>query len=126
MGFMTVVVLLNDRLDECRKNAVDLMERICHRAAGGETDDRIEKWAANYGYPAPEHLILPSYVQIPSIHHADNTAIIAVGGNCTTKLGEFWGWSHHTPEAQLQILEEMADRMGYRLVKKPAKKAATK
>ena len=44
-------------------------------------------------------------------HHADNTTLIAVGGNYGTKLGEFWGYSHHTEEAQLRLLKEYADKL---------------
>jgi len=55
-------------------------------------------------------------------HHADNTTLIAVGGNYGTKLGEFWGYSHHTEEKQIELLESLADKLGYKISKKSIKK----
>jgi hypothetical protein len=51
-------------------------------------------------------------------HHADMTHIISVGGNLGQSLGAVSGWTAKPEE----LLARLADRMGYRLVKKPTKK----
>lgn len=54
-------------------------------------------------------------------HHADSNTIIAVGGNCATVLGATYG-THHEKEDQLEILKQLADKLGYSLRKKKERK----
>ncbi len=56
-------------------------------------------------------------------HHADTYAVVAVGGNTGENLGEYFLRSHPDKlEGQLELLKNLADALGYRLVKKSAKK----
>lgn len=56
--------------------------------------------------------------------HADNVAVVMVGGNCATVLGTYHnGGIHHTEEAQLRILKDVLDKMGYRVVRKSNRRA---
>lgn len=110
MGFNTVVLLLNDRLEEYQNQSEELVKQICLRAGCGDDDATLEARG--------QHPYLPGQAQIISVHHADNTALVAAGGNYGTKLGEFWGYSHHTPENQIELLRVFAAKLGYRIVKK--------
>lgn len=57
-------------------------------------------------------------------HHADQTAILAVGGNYATVLGTHWSYAHHRPEDKLAILKSLADDLGFDISKKPSKKGS--
>jgi hypothetical protein len=51
-------------------------------------------------------------------HHADTSSLIAIGGNYGTVILQYCGgYSHHTDQAKLNILEEFARQMGYKIVK---------
>lgn len=52
-------------------------------------------------------------------HHADVTAVVALGGNCATVLGAVRGADHHTAAGQLAILKALASELGYELAPKP-------
>lgn len=55
--------------------------------------------------------------------HADVVAVILAGGNHATVLGSYPnGGKHHDAENQLAILRHVLDGMGYRIVKKAARK----
>ena len=60
--------------------------------------------------------------EVIETHHADDTAIVAVGGNFGTKLALVPSREHRTEEGQLSILKQLAEKHGYYIARKPTKK----
>ncbi len=118
MGFNTTVVLLNDRLHDYQENAQQVMNTICARASVCMDDAQEKKWPELYKQPFPSQYRLGYGASIPSIHHADRTALIAVGGNCATTLIEVGDWHHATNDGQIGLLKALAAKLGYRIIKK--------
>ena len=56
--------------------------------------------------------------QVVETHHADDTVVVATGGNHGTKLGYVLGYYHHRPEDKLRIVKELAKDLGYNLSKR--------
>jgi hypothetical protein len=56
--------------------------------------------------------------QILETHHADWTTLIAVGGNYGSLLGTAPCYKHHKKEDKIEILKQIVDQFGFRLVKK--------
>ncbi len=82
MGFNTTILILNDRLGEIEKDAEYFVKEMCLQAGGG----------GNMG-PAPldfHH----SQSSIIETHHANQTAVILVGGNTATVIGFARGYRH--------------------------------
>ncbi len=132
MGFNTTVLIYNDMLGSIeidplfgRNLAAAIRERATARPG--------RMWSVG-----------GSVAEVVETHHADDTALVAVGGNYATVLGMAGGGrEHHTPDGQLMVLRAVARQMGYDLVprapappavapvakavaKKAAKKAAPK
>jgi hypothetical protein len=115
MGYNTVVMFLNDNIHECKEHAQEVMDAIYGRAAGGMDDERVD----NEDRPhIQNHYRMPYQISVPTVHHADQTVLIAVGGNCCTKLLHTYGYSHHTEKDQVRLLKEWAEKLGYRINKK--------
>ena len=116
MGYNTVVMFLNDNIHECREHAQEVMDAIYGRAAGCIDDERLKD---EYLNDIRRHYRVPYQISVPTVHHASETVILAVGGNCCTKLLHSYGSSHHTEEDQVRLLKEWAEKLGYRITKKP-------
>jgi hypothetical protein len=54
-------------------------------------------------------------------HHADQTVLVAVGGNCGTALLQTYGWGHSSEEDKLRLLRAFAEDCGYYISRKPKK-----
>ena len=117
MGYNTVVLFLNDTIQKATENASETMNAICARAGGAMDDERLK----DYSFSVQNHYYLPYGIKIPTIHHADTTVLLAIGGNYATKLHETYGWSHHEEKDQVRILKEWADKLGYNISKKRKK-----
>ena len=102
MGLMTNVTILNDHINEINENPVAWWNEVYHQICSSRA--RKENYSNN--------------TTVNSVEHADTTTILAVGGNHTTVLGHDFGVSHHTEEGQITILKTLANKLGYRLVKK--------
>ena len=116
MGYNTSVIVINDALTDIEKDpefgkklAQTIRKLPMHR-----TMHRSELDVSARGHCNAATVI--------ETHHADQTALIAVGGNYGNCLGIAWGYSHHEKEKQLEILKQIADQFGYTLRKKPEKK----
>lgn len=99
MGFNTNITICNDNIHDYRRDPQRFTEFICtHYNDGGDF------WGIT---------VLPS-------EHADVTQLIGAGGNFATKLlaTHNRGW-HHTEDAQVELLRQWADHLGYRISKKP-------
>jgi hypothetical protein len=111
MGYNTALLILNDAADGLRTGgevAHNIYSAMFHSRREGER-------ATDFGigsYPSGGS-VLPS-------QHADHVQIVAVGGNYIKPVTTIWnGWRDMADDTKL--LKAMADSMGYRLVKKPAR-----
>lgn len=109
MGYNTTVLFLNDAANELERDPLagrKIYEGIMTSQRGKQVD-----------------ICLGNHVNAATVlaqHHADETQILAVGGNCGSLLYRGWG-AHHTPEHQVRLLKDMADSLGFNLVKKRSK-----
>jgi hypothetical protein len=110
MGFNTTVIVMNDAVDQIA-NDPTFGKKLAQAIMGMFGDRRpIDVSAGN-------HLNAATVIES---HHADNTALVAVGGNFATALLQTCGYRHHEVQGQEQLLRELADKLGYRISKKPA------
>ena len=103
MGFNTTLVVLDDYLFDIEKdpNFGKKLRDAISRCFCGLSHD------VDYG------------VKIAAIHHADETVLVAVGGNCATEITATRNIPFHGSEdGQLELLKVFADKMGYKLQKK--------
>lgn len=115
MGFNTTIVVCNDALGSIERDphfgrslSIGISELFGARREGRTTVD----------IPSGGHC---NAAMVVETHHADNTALITVGGNLGIKHLETYGWSHHEPGMQARLLAEWADRLGFKLVAKTKK-----
>lgn len=111
MGFNTTVIVMNDALHSI-ENDTEFGKKLAtailmFRPSQGRQD-----------VSSGGHCNAASVIET---HHANDTAVVAVGGNYGTVLGTHSDWVHHTPESKEEILRDLAEQMGYRLVKKAKK-----
>lgn len=107
MGFNTTVIVLNDGLSGI-ENDPDFGKRLAQAILlFSPSKGRVDVCAGN-------HVNACSVIET---HHADNTAVVAVGGNFASVLGCYPGCLHHKPAFQFELLCELAAEMGYHLVK---------
>lgn len=111
MGYNSTLVVMNDDLHEIeddaefgKKVAQAIIQHDRYSRAGIPND-------ISSGHCANAATVITT-------HHADETSIIAVGGNYGTVIGRTWGYSHHTPEDKERILRSLAKEMGYDLRKR--------
>jgi len=106
MGFNSTILVLNDRLSEIERSPQQFVRNMI---AG----------IMRSGYPDAQVDFSPGQSTVMSCEHADVVSILAVGGNCATVLGKFGnGGHHHDEESQIQLVRWLADKYGFRLVKK--------
>jgi len=111
MGYNTTVVVLNDALNEIENDTefgLKLARAIRHASLGrSATREGLDVRSGGHGNAAT----------VVESHHADGTAIVAVGGNHATVLGYTWG-SHHTDQNKETIIQHLAKELGYTLKKR--------
>lgn len=108
MGFNTTVVVLNDALHAIEQDVQfgpKLAQAILQM--GGRSDEHIDVSAMGHVNAAT----------VIESHHADGLVVVAVGGNTALNMG--YGGSYTNRE--LQVLNVLAERLGYTLHKKPKK-----
>lgn len=95
MGFNTTVVVLNDGLHYIEENPEQFVKNLLQAIN--------EVWSSHeMAYvPCGNHSNVATVVET---HHADNTAIIAVGGNCATIAGMAGGYRHCDDESLEKML----------------------
>lgn len=104
MGFNTTVLFLNDGIEGIKTDPLFNI-KLYNQILKGEGDFSIGNHS-NAG-------------SVIETHHADHSVLIVAGGNYATVLSPYvCGYSHHTPENKLAILEYFAEQMGYTLRKK--------
>ncbi len=115
MGFNTTVVVLNDALHYIEEDP-DFGKNLARAISqvGGGRYERVD--VAARCRSGGVHCNAATVVET---HHADQTVIVAVGGNLGLTLGRTWG---HKWDDKIAILKSLADRMGFYLRKKPERK----
>ena len=104
MGFNSTILILNDRLHEIENDP--------------EFGAKLAIGINEFGYASErQKSYITGQTKVLSCQHADNMAVIAVGGNCGTKLDTVFGLTHHKEDDKLEIVKQMAENLGYRLEK---------
>jgi len=109
MGFRTVVMLSNDYAHEW-ENDPELGRKIA--------------LAMNYAGRGNERALLDSYGEVVQCTHGDTQTLAVLDGYTMFEVvaSKFWNSGETADDVALKLLKEAAERMGYRLAKKPAKK----
>jgi len=112
MGFNSTLVIMNDSLHEIAKD----------KNFGKKVSDAVQR-VDHEKYVDISSGCCGNAATVVDCHHADGTALIAVGGNCATVLMPYAGsYRHHTKEGQERMLRAWADELGFRVAKKPKRK----
>lgn len=113
MGWNSTVVVLNDALGDIERDP----------DFGKKLGSAIMSYQMRHGQgvdvTAGCHC---NAARVIETHHADNTTLVAIGGNDGEKYVETFGWNLTDDKFKLRILQEFADQLGYRVVKKSKKK----
>ena|SRR5688572_22440255 len=105
MGWNTTVVVMNDSLHaiekdpEFGKNLASAILRASSRSG------RVDVHAGSHANAA--HVV--------ESHHADQTAVVAVGGNLGRVVAELYGWDFKDTE---ELFKKLAETLGYSVRKK--------
>lgn len=113
MGFQTTMVVLNDALHEIRDDK-DFGEKVYDAAL------KISHSITPIDIHANMHANAASVIES---HHADEAVMLVASGNTMVNMGSVGTWASTDP---VNYLKKAADKMGYRLVKKPESKAGSK
>lgn len=113
MGFNTTVVVMNDALDWIAKDP-KFGENLAHailRLSRNEGPVDVPAFSDKGGV----HVNAATAIET---HHADMHVMVAVGGNFARNFGSVGFWA----DTDEELLRGLADKMGFRLTKKPQKK----
>lgn len=116
MGHNATVVLMVDALGDIEKDPEFGKNLAKAVRALNVRDDRQD-------VPAGSHA---NAAHVVEVHHADQTAVITVGGNLGIQQHVSYGWDHHKTEGQERLLREWAEKLGYDLTPKEEHKPAAK
>lgn len=109
MGFNTTVVVLNDGLAEIESDP-DFGKRLADAIRS------IHMMPGRVDVRAGCHVNAASVIET---HHADETTLVAVGGNFASVLGSVYGAGRHHEEAdRIRLLKMLAEELGYKVEKK--------
>lgn len=106
MGYNTTLVVLNDALHEIENDA--------------EFGRKVSQATRMVTRGKPVDISSGGHCNAATVietHHADGINLIAVGGNCGQDLGYMGGYRSES----IDLLKSLADKLGYRIVKKRAK-----
>jgi len=117
MGWNTTVIVLNDALGNIAEDP-DFGKKLADAVQQAPMNRGKRIGVSAHSKRGGIHIDAASVIES---HHADGTAVVAVGGNCATVLGEVYTRSHHKPEDKIELLRALAEREGYSLRKKPAR-----
>lgn len=109
MGYNTALLIMNDAA-EGLKTDPNVGKAIYDALGEAQYSRNKEGVSFSIGNHANGGYLLPS-------RHADEVQIVAVGGNCMTRLGSiYYGWRDMVDPDKL--VHRLADELGYKLVKK--------
>lgn len=131
MGYNSVIFVCNDVIGSIDLDLISWWNKTSKALYFVGTDGLLGDWAQvalSNGIGLGKPTDLADYgvgnnangCQAVYCGHADNTVLIAAGGNYASVLGTFSGYKHHTQESQVKLLKEWANQLGYRVVKKSA------
>lgn len=114
MGFRTVVMLNNDRTDEWSKDPLlgEKIQRAMYHTTRGE--DRYGQFSSDLGYG-----------RVVECTHADVQTLVKLEHYSSFEPVAHGHWYPDQKDAKMELLKKAAEDLGYRLVKKPAKKKKT-
>ncbi len=107
MGYNTSMIILNDALYAIEKDK-DFGKKVANAT-------NILPRKGGVDIPSGGNVNAATVIET---HHADFTTLLAFGGNCVTQLGEVCAFRHNTEDVQVMILEMLADKLGYKVIKK--------
>lgn len=112
MGFRTVVMLSNDRCDEWSKDPLlgEKIRRAMYFANKG--DDRYGRFSNDLG----------GYGRVVECVHADLQTLVKLEHYSSFEPVAYGHWYPNQKDAKLELLKRAAEELGFRLVKKAAKK----
>lgn len=114
MGFNTAILILNDAIGEVDKNPVGWWTKTKQMIRDAAMIGRNGRHDYGFGNHANGFAVI-------TVHHADETALVSIGGNMANVLGRFHtggrgpGSQHHTLEGQVQLVKQWAEDNGYEL-----------
>jgi hypothetical protein len=110
MGFNSTVIVMNDALHEIESDpefGKNLANAIMMHSGG--PGQRLDVNAGGHVNAA----------SVVDCQHADVISIVAMGGNHgTVLLRTHNGGRHHAESEQIELIKALADKYGFRLVKK--------
>jgi hypothetical protein len=108
MGYNSTLIVLNDALHQISED----------KDFGKKVADAISHLQVSHGEQVGIHSggHCNAATAVES-HHADGIKLIAIGGNCAQDLGYVGGYR----SSPLDMLESLADSLGYSVVKKKVK-----
>lgn len=121
MGYNSVLFLCNDAIDQIDRDPAGWWKKArlqLMRAPYKTHEGSVDRQDGVFGFG--NHA---NGFQAVWNRHADEQALIAVGGNYATVLkGSRWTWGgHHTEEGQVELLKLAAKELGYELRRKKPK-----
>lgn len=114
MGFNTTIIVRNDGIHDIAADP-EFGKKVAEAIQGlnlRENRDRGIDIAAGSSVNA---------ATVIETHHASSVALVAVGGNYATVLDHTADVHHHTEAGQVAILESLAGKLGFALIKKGKK-----
>ena len=115
MGFNTTIVVHNDALDSI-ENDPDFGKNLARAIKSHEmfSDKMVDVHSKCHCNAA----------EVIESHHADQVVAVAVGGNMGEVIGYAGNWrllggNENQMENHVQMLKNLADRLGYNLHKQP-------
>lgn len=107
MGYNATVVVVVDALDQIEKDP-EFGKKL---AAAVRNIDLLQMHGLNRAdIAAGNHSNAASVVEK---HHADQTALVSVGGNMGHVQHTSYGWRHHEKAGQEKLLREWASKLGF-------------
>lgn len=104
MGFRTVVILNNDRADEWENDPL-LGKKIAHDM--------------NYVHDRDRATDLEGYGRVIECAHADNQTLMLIDSLRGDAVAHsFWSRTETPEQMKVKMLRDMADRLGYTIVKR--------
>jgi hypothetical protein len=117
MGYNTPVLILNDGEGEIAGDpqAGEKIAAAVRKASLGKPVDVIltRRFPSGGSCTSAPVTVLPP-------KHADATRVIVIGQNSIRELAELW----YVGSSDEDVLKALADSLGYRIVKKPVRRAA--
>lgn len=116
MGFQTSLVVLNDALSYIEEDQ-DFGRKVSQACLRAGSRGIGLKRPIDIDARRPQGGVHCNAASVVETHHADGQVLVAFGGNTATSFGYVGNWT----ATEEDMLRALADKMGYRLVRKPQK-----